>query len=113
MTDTIQADDDLGEAIDRRPAPTIHRRHPRRWLLAVGAAGVAVAGATAAIAVHAADHTEIERVEVPADPAVMKEAQERAQIAAWAIEHHLTGLSPESLRPAPHGPVPTTRFGPR
>jgi hypothetical protein len=104
MTDAIQAhstNDQLGDATDRQSAPTIQGRHGRRWLIAAGAGGLAIAAATVAIAVDATDRTQIERVEIPVDPAVVQAARERAQIAAWATEHHMTGLSPESLRPAP------------
>jgi hypothetical protein len=86
-----------------------HIRHTHRWLLAavaasvIGATGASIGTATAGSA----------HFEAPGAPAVMREVAERAQIARWAIEHHLVGLAPESVGSVPatpaagsQGPVP-------
>jgi hypothetical protein len=102
---------------DSVPAGSVptSRRHRRRtlWL----AAGVAVAGIATTAGVAAAVAQEhpirIHRLAVMDDGAAvvlgdrpggrtdLELAAERAQIADWARRNHLTGLSPESLQPAP------------
>ena len=50
-----------------------------------------------------------ERGKTPLVPALMREVDQRTHIARWAREHHLTGLSPDSLTASPTQlPVPLT-----
>jgi hypothetical protein len=87
-------------------------RPRRRWPLAFGVLAVlGVGGSLLATAAHA-DPIRIERPDLR-NPAVLREAHTRAQIAEWAAENHLTGLSPASLRPLPAGAYTPSRFGPR
>jgi hypothetical protein len=85
----------------------------RRWPLAIGViALLGTGGSSIAAAAHADTGTQIERVDLH-NPAVLRGAHVQAQIAQWAIDNHLAGLSPASLRPLPHRAYTPSRLGPR
>ena len=76
-------------------------RTRRRWPLAVAVVAlVGVGGGSWAVAAHPDSGTRTERLDLR-DPAVLREAHTRVQIAEWASDHHLSGLSPASLTPLP------------
>jgi hypothetical protein len=88
-------------------------RPRRRWPLAFGVLAVlGVGGSLLATAAHADSATQIERPDLR-NPAVLREARVRGQIAEWAAENHLTGLSPASLQPLADGAYTPSRLGPR
>jgi hypothetical protein len=93
-------------------------RHRAGW---VRAAGVGVAAGLTALAAAGLTHHDHapNRAAATADqprPAsasaaggdvLLRDAEIRGRIADWARENHLTGLSPESLRPTtPRAPLP-------
>jgi hypothetical protein len=87
-------------------------RPRRRWPLAFGVLAVlGIGGSVLATAAHA-DPIRVHRPDLR-NPTVLREAHVRAQIADWAADNHLTGLSPASLRPLPDSTYTPSRFGPR
>ena len=88
-------------------------RPRRRWPLGFGVIAVlGVGGSALAAAAHADSGEHIERPDLR-NPAVLRDAHVRSEIAEWASENHLTGLSPASLRPLPDATYTPSRFGPR
>jgi hypothetical protein len=87
---------------------------PRRpWPLAFGVVALlGIGGSSLVAAAHADTTTQIERLDLR-NPAVLRDAHERGQIADWAAANHLTGLSPASLRPLPVPTSTPSRLGPR
>jgi hypothetical protein len=82
--------------------------------MALGVAVLAgVGSASFAAAAHADPAVQIQRQLELRNPAVLRDAHVRVQIAEWAVANHLTGLSPASLRPLPHPAYTPSRFGPR
>jgi hypothetical protein len=101
------------ETADRGTQQPNARRTRRRWPLALGAAMLAgIGSASFAAAAHADPAVQVQRQLELRNPTVLREAHVRVQIAEWAEDNHLTGLSPASLRPISPAYTPS-RFGPR